>query len=121
MARRAVPKDAAALLPLVRAYRVFYGQEPNPELEREFIEGHLRKHTSVIYIAEVDRHAAGFIPHTGTTAWQAHCSVTRCSTCAWTAPAACSWKPRTITWPRRRSTRRRAGLVKGVSSSTTHR
>lgn len=59
--RRAVRRDAAALLPLVQAYRAFYEQEPNPELERAFIEGHLRRRTSVIYIAQADGNAAGFM------------------------------------------------------------
>lgn len=56
-----MPKDAPALLPLVQAYRVFYGQQPDPDGERAFIENHLRKHTSVIYIAELDGRAAGFM------------------------------------------------------------
>ena len=59
--RHATPKDAPALLPLVQAYRVFYDQQPDPQREREFIEGHLRKHTSVIYLAEADGVAAGFM------------------------------------------------------------
>lgn len=59
--RRAMPKDAPKLLPLVKAYRVFYEQEPDAEREREFIEGHLRKHTSVIYLAEIDGRAVGFM------------------------------------------------------------
>lgn len=54
-------KDAAALLPLVEAYRVFYNQRPDAQGERAFIESHLRKHTSVIYIAEADGAAAGFM------------------------------------------------------------
>ena len=59
--RHATLKDAAALLPLVEAYRVFYNQHPDAQREREFIESHLRKHTSVIYIAEADGAAAGFM------------------------------------------------------------
>ncbi len=59
--RHATPKDLPALLPLVRAYRVFYKQQPDPERERQFIESHLRKHTSVIYIAEADGAVAGFM------------------------------------------------------------
>lgn len=59
--RRATTKDAPKLLPLVQAYRVFYEQEPNAEREREFIEGHLRKRTSAIYLAEIDGRAAGFM------------------------------------------------------------
>lgn len=59
--RKATPQDAAALLPLVQAYRVFYEQQPDPERERAFIEGHLREQTSAIYVAEVDGRAAGFM------------------------------------------------------------
>lgn len=53
--------DAPALLPLVQAYRVFYEQQPDPQLEREFIERHLREQTSAIYVAQVDGRAAGFM------------------------------------------------------------
>lgn len=59
--RKATPQDVPALLPLVQAYRVFYEQRPDPEREREFVEGHLREQTSAIYIAEVDGQAAGFM------------------------------------------------------------
>lgn len=59
--RHATPKDTSALLPLVQAYRVFYKQQPDASREREFIENHLRRHTSVIYIAAVDGAAAGFM------------------------------------------------------------
>jgi ribosomal protein S18 acetylase RimI-like enzyme len=59
--RHATLKDAPALLPLVEAYRIFYKQRPDSKAEREFIEDHLRKHTSVIYIAEADGAAAGFM------------------------------------------------------------
>lgn len=53
--------DTEALLPLVEAYRVFYKQEPDPQRERAFVEGHLRNLTSVIYIAEVHGEAVGFM------------------------------------------------------------
>lgn len=59
--RHATPKDSAELLPLVQAYRVFYKQQPDARREREFIESHLRKHTSTIYIALADGKAAGFM------------------------------------------------------------
>ena len=59
--RRAVPQDLESLLPLVRGYREFYKQQPNPELEREFIEAQLRNGTSVIYIACIDGRATGFV------------------------------------------------------------
>jgi ribosomal protein S18 acetylase RimI-like enzyme len=59
--RRATEGDIDALLPLVRAYREFYEQQTDPERERQFIELHLRNDTSVIYIAEVDGTAGGFM------------------------------------------------------------
>lgn len=59
--REATQKDLAQLLPLVQAYRVFYKQQPDALRERAFIESHLRKHTSTIYIALVDGRAAGFM------------------------------------------------------------
>jgi ribosomal protein S18 acetylase RimI-like enzyme len=59
--RRADVADSPALLPLVRAYRIFYKQQPDAEREREFIEAHLRNGTSTIYIAEVHGTAAGFM------------------------------------------------------------
>lgn len=59
--RHATPKDLSELLPLVQAYRVFYKQQPDAQREREFFESHLRKRTSVIYIALADGKAAGFM------------------------------------------------------------
>lgn len=59
--RLATLEDTQALLPMVLAYRVFYQQQPEPEREREFIESHLRSGTSVIYIAEIEGTAAGFM------------------------------------------------------------
>lgn len=59
--RHATSDDVEALLPLVRAYRVFYEQPPDPRRERAFIEAHLRNQTSVIYIAQAQGHAAGFM------------------------------------------------------------
>lgn len=59
--RHATQKDAGALLPLVRAYRAFYEQQPDAQRERAFIDGHLRNHTSVICIAERSGAAAGFM------------------------------------------------------------
>lgn len=59
--RHAAPKDLAALLPLVQAYRAFYKQQPDAQREREFIESHLRHHTSTIYIAQADGRTAGFM------------------------------------------------------------
>jgi ribosomal protein S18 acetylase RimI-like enzyme len=54
-------EDVETLLPLVQAYRVFYHQKPDSKGEREFIEGHVRKGTSAIYMAKADGSAAGFM------------------------------------------------------------
>jgi ribosomal protein S18 acetylase RimI-like enzyme len=59
--RHATSKDLPQLLPLVEAYRVFYKQQPDAQREREFIESHVRNHTSSIYIALADGKAAGFM------------------------------------------------------------
>ncbi len=59
--RRAVLADIESLLPLVQAYRVFYKQQPDPQRERAFIEAHVRDGTSVLYLAEADGVAAGFM------------------------------------------------------------
>lgn len=61
MIRRATITDLDALLPLLQTYRVFYKRQPDTERERAFLEAHLRDGTSVIYIAEVDGAAAGFM------------------------------------------------------------
>lgn len=59
--RRATSEDADALLPLVQAYRVFYEQEPDSQHEREYVERHLRRNTSAIYIAETGGAICGFM------------------------------------------------------------
>lgn len=59
--RTATLSDLAAVLQLVRDYRVFYKQQPDDWREREFIANHLRNGTSVIYIAEVEGRAAAFM------------------------------------------------------------
>lgn len=58
--RRAVSGDIESLLPLVRAYRVFYEQQPDPQRERAYVHHHFESGSSVIYIAEEDEIAAGF-------------------------------------------------------------
>ena len=58
---RATPIDIDALLPLVRAYRVFYGQTPDEPGERRFISKHLRDATSVVFLASQGRTALGFV------------------------------------------------------------
>jgi len=57
---RAAAGDLDELLPLVRAYRVFYKQQPNEMRERDFVARHLRDGTSVIYVARTGGRAAGF-------------------------------------------------------------
>ncbi len=62
--RRAGPSDLETLLPLVGAYRAFYGQECDTGKERGFVESHLRAGTSIIYLAcstEAHGDIAGFI------------------------------------------------------------
>ena len=58
---RATPLDVDALLPLVRAYRAFYGQTPDEPGERRFISKHLRDVTSVVFLASEGRSALGFV------------------------------------------------------------
>jgi GNAT superfamily N-acetyltransferase len=58
--RRATPADVEALLPLVQAYRVFYGQRPDPEREHLLIAEHLAAGRSVVFIASADDEPVGF-------------------------------------------------------------
>lgn len=51
MIRPAVLDDIELLLPLVRAYREFYKQQPDAAGERAFIADHLNNATSVIFLA----------------------------------------------------------------------
>jgi ribosomal protein S18 acetylase RimI-like enzyme len=59
--RRATPADVEALLPLVRAYRVFYEQTPDPEREHLMIAEHLAAGRSIIFIASTDSEPVGFV------------------------------------------------------------
>jgi ribosomal protein S18 acetylase RimI-like enzyme len=58
--RRAGIDDVDALLPLVAAYREFYHQRRDASREREFIEGHLRRGTSVVFVAQSPDTIVGF-------------------------------------------------------------
>jgi len=58
--RRASVEDLELVLPLVRAYRLFYEQEPDDARERRFIEKHLRDGTSTLFIALAGERAVGF-------------------------------------------------------------
>jgi GNAT superfamily N-acetyltransferase len=59
--RRATPQSIDALLPLVRAYRAFYEQTPDPAGERRFISKHLRDATSTVFFATDGTSALGFV------------------------------------------------------------
>ena len=59
--RRAELSDLQALLPLVAAYRAFYGQTPDATKERAFLEQRLRDGTSAVYLAVTNSGAAGFV------------------------------------------------------------
>jgi GNAT superfamily N-acetyltransferase len=59
--QRATRSDVEALLPLVRAYRVFYGQTPDAASERRFIGKHLRDATSTIFFASDGSRVLGFV------------------------------------------------------------
>jgi ribosomal protein S18 acetylase RimI-like enzyme len=59
--QRARLGDIEALLPLVRSYRVFYGQTPDAAGERRFIGKHLRDATSTIFFASDGSRALGLV------------------------------------------------------------
>ena len=49
--RRATPEDVPAVAPLFHAYRVFYGQEPDPDLASRFLRERLERAESVVFFA----------------------------------------------------------------------
>ena len=57
---RADPSHLEQLTPLFDAYRVFYGQASDSEAARDFLAARLRLDESVIFLALLDRKAAGF-------------------------------------------------------------
>jgi ribosomal protein S18 acetylase RimI-like enzyme len=59
--RRAGPADAGAVAPLFDAYRRFYGRPPDLELARRFVAERLERGESVIFLAERDGRAVGFV------------------------------------------------------------
>jgi ribosomal protein S18 acetylase RimI-like enzyme len=59
--RRAHADDLETLLPLVGAYRRFYGQVADPAGERRFMAKHLRDASSVVFFASNEGRAAGFV------------------------------------------------------------
>jgi ribosomal protein S18 acetylase RimI-like enzyme len=59
--RRAGPGDADGLAPLFDAYRQFYDQASDLELARRFVADRLERDDSVIFLAERDGRAVGFV------------------------------------------------------------
>lgn len=49
--RRATPEDVPLVAPLFDAYRVFYEQEPDPELAHDFLRERLERAESVVFLA----------------------------------------------------------------------
>jgi ribosomal protein S18 acetylase RimI-like enzyme len=61
MIRRATEADLDDLLPLIAAYRAFYGRPAEPAAERAFVASHLGAGTSVIFVAsDAAGRAVGF-------------------------------------------------------------
>ena len=59
--RQAGPADVGAVAPLFDAYRQFYQQPSDPALARAFIAERLARSESVIFLAERDGQAVGFV------------------------------------------------------------
>ncbi len=59
--RQAGPGDVDAVAPLFDAYRQFYQQPSDPALARAFIAERLARSESVIFLAERDGRAVGFV------------------------------------------------------------
>ena len=59
--RAADANDLDALLPLVAAYRAFYGQAGDTAAERAFLQAHLERQTSTVFIATAQTRAVGFV------------------------------------------------------------
>lgn len=59
--RRAVIEDLDALALLFDAYRQFYAQQPDVDGAREFIAARINNDESVIFIAELEGRAVGFV------------------------------------------------------------
>ncbi|WP_338780023.1 GNAT family N-acetyltransferase [Metabacillus sp. FJAT-52054] len=54
-------KDAGTIAPLFNAYRIFYSQPSDLEGAAQFLKDRLEKEESVIFIAEDEYGAAGFV------------------------------------------------------------
>jgi ribosomal protein S18 acetylase RimI-like enzyme len=59
--REATPGDLDRLAPLFDAYRQFYERPPNLALSRDFLAQRLNRHESVVFLAEEDGSALGFV------------------------------------------------------------
>ena len=59
--RQAGPADADVVAPLFDAYRQFYEQPSDPALARRFIAERLERAESVVFLAERDGRAVGFV------------------------------------------------------------
>ena len=59
--RRAGPQDVPALAPLFDAYRQFYRQPADREASRRFLADRLVRNESVVFVAEYEGAAVGFI------------------------------------------------------------
>jgi ribosomal protein S18 acetylase RimI-like enzyme len=61
LVRQAGPGDVDRIAPLFDAYRQFYQQPSDPGLAHEFLTERLSRAESVVYVAERDGHAVGFV------------------------------------------------------------
>ena len=59
--RRATPADLAHLVPLFDGYRQFYGQPSDPGRAERFLRDRLAGNELVIYLAEANGRAIGFV------------------------------------------------------------
>ena len=58
---QATPADVGAVAPLFDAYRQFYKKPPNQEAARRFLFARLSKDESVLFFAQHDQAAVGFV------------------------------------------------------------
>jgi ribosomal protein S18 acetylase RimI-like enzyme len=59
--RRITATDADRVAPLFDAYRQFYGCAPDPDAARHFLRERLDRGESVVFVAELDGKAVGFV------------------------------------------------------------
>lgn len=59
--RRATPADLDLVAPLFDAYRQFYSCTPDPDAARRFLGERLERGESVVFVAELDGKAVGFV------------------------------------------------------------